>query len=89
MGMYYKTDEEKQRLSKIKEVRCKNFSEFLTSIRINHKVNNNGYHIQVQVQHNFYPSKGSYYNSESTKKFRYPKFKSGDDFLEFIGKNSK
>tara|TARA_R100000951_G_scaffold103090_2_gene95527 strand:- start:6179 stop:6448 length:270 start_codon:yes stop_codon:yes gene_type:complete len=89
MGFYYKTDEQKKQISKQKVNSCDNFSQFLTENRIRHNVFNNGYHIQTQVQHNFYPSKGTYYNSESGKKFGYPKFKDVNAFLQFLGKYTK
>jgi len=75
--------------SEVKIKRCEDFIEFLKNNRINHRVNNNGYHIQLQVQHNFYPSKGTYYNSASGKKFHYKKFESSSELLKFLSKNVK
>ena len=72
-----------------KLVTCKDFSDFLKKNHINHEVYNNGYHIQVQIQHNFYPSTGIYYNSASGKKFKYPLFEDGSTFLNFLSKNVK
>lgn len=88
MGWFQKTEEEKARISKLKLERCVAFSDFLTENRINHRVLNGGYHIQVQQYHNFYPSKGSYYNPDTGKKFFYKKFKTIQEFYEFLQKNS-
>ena len=67
---------------------CDNFSKLLDSFRINHR-RCNPYHIQIQVQHNFYPSKKTYYNSESGKKFTYPDFKNVNEVTDFLSKNVK
>lgn len=70
-----------------KNEKCKAFHQTLKNWRISHLVENQGYHFQVQIQHNFYPSKGIYWNSVSRKKFRYPKWKDVNEFLQFLGKN--
>ena len=67
--------------------KCKAFSEQLTAWRINHGVHNDGFHIQVQRFHNFYPSTGRYYNSQTKKNFIYKKFNNVSDFYEHLQNN--
>ena len=69
-----------------KILKCDEFVEKLKSFRINFE-RHSIYHIQIQSQHNFYPSKGTYYNSESGAKFKYPNFKDSNDFLAFLSEN--
>lgn len=64
----------------------KEFSETLNRFKINHVVHGK-YHVQIQTVHNFYPTKGTYYNSETGKKFKYPEFKDVNEVLMFLGGN--
>lgn len=59
-------------------------SEKLKEARITHEIYNKGYHLQIQLIHNFYPSTGTYYNSDTTHKSRYPEFKDGHEVLQWI-----
>jgi len=67
---------------------CERFSEQLKEWRISHQVFNRGFHIQVQVIHNFYPTKQSYYNSESDDKCFYPNWKDVNDFQKWLGQKT-
>lgn len=67
---------------------CKIFSDWLTENKINHNVFNKGYHIQIQVQHNFYPSTSVYYNGESGKKITFTSFKTINDLYKFLSDNT-
>lgn len=67
---------------------CEMFVGKLKEWRVNHQVFNNGFHIQIQKVHNFYPTKQSYYNSESGHKCFYPAFKDGNDFLKWLSERT-
>lgn len=67
---------------------CDGFAKKLSQFRINFKRCSH-YHIQIQVQHNFYPSTGVYYNSESGERFKYKNFESAKDVLTFLSEHVK
>lgn len=69
-----------------KRQKCDDFCEMLDRFNISY-VRHTPYHIQIQIQHNFYPSNHSYYNSGSGKKCRIPEFKDGNDVLMFLSTN--
>lgn len=71
---------------KIKQ--CDDFEKLLKSLRISFE-RPSTYHFQIMTIHNFYPTKGTYYNSDTEKKKPYPKFKSHDQVMKFIGTNTK
>ncbi len=66
--------------------KVKDFCELLKGFRINY-ILCNPYHVQVQVVHNFYPTKQKYYNSLTNERFIYPDFKNVNEFLKFLGDN--
>lgn len=66
--------------------RCDDFCEMLKGFRINFE-RHSVYHVQIMIQHNFYPSKETYYNSESGVKMRYPQFKNANEVHEFLSEN--
>lgn len=74
-------------MSKI--AKCNEFIKKLEDFRLNFHVFNKGYQIQIQIIHNFYPSTGSYYNSETGEKLFYPDFKDRNDLLKWIAKRTK
>ena len=65
---------------------CDDFEQQLKEYRINYK-RYSTYHFQIQRQHNFYPTKKSYYNSESDEKFTHPTFKNNNELLAFLSEN--
>lgn len=67
---------------------CKRFKQDLNSWKINFCVFNNGFHFQVQKEHNFYPSKHTYYNSRTGNRCFYPKFTSSNEFMAFLREQS-
>ena len=67
--------------------KAKDFSLWLTKHRINHEVHNFGWHIQVQVEHHFYPSTNKYMNSKTGKIKTYKDFKRPHLFNTFIQNN--
>ena len=66
--------------------KCNLFCDKLKAWRVNFD-RHSDYHIQVQIQHNFYPSKGTYYNSVTGKKSFYPLFENVNEFQEFLRDN--
>lgn len=60
------------------------FSKDLDKMKVSHRVLNNGYHIQVMVIHNFYPSKKTYYNSDTGRKCKYNEFKNQNELFDFL-----
>lgn len=69
-----------------KEIICDAFCNTLSNYRISFK-RHNLYHVQIQGVHNFYPSKGTYYNSDTEHKCKFPEFKSHDDVVKFLREN--
>jgi len=67
--------------------KCSKFSSKLKEWRISHLVFNRGYHIQIQREHNFYPSTNIYYNPNTGKKFRFSMFKNVTELNTFLSKN--
>lgn len=61
-------------------------AQILKDSNVTHQVYNNGNHIQISMIHNFYPN-GTYYNSETNTRLKYPEFKGMPDLLEFIREN--
>lgn len=70
-----------------KAAECEAFDKMLNEYKISYK-RCSEYHFQVQRVYNFYPTTGIFYNSDTGKKFEYPEFKDGNDFLKFLGENS-
>ena len=68
--------------------KCNDFANLLKSFKINFE-RHSEYHIQVQREHNFYPSNNTYYNSESGKKISIPKFKCSTEFLQFLSEHTQ
>ncbi len=64
------------------------FCEKLDGFRVNYR-RHNPYHVQVQIEHNFYPCKRTYYNSETGKKFKYDDFETVGELMEFLSNNVK
>jgi len=64
---------------------CQDFLDKLNKWKINHEVFNNGIHVQIQRIHNFYPTKRSYYNTETGEKSFYPNFKNNNELLLWLG----
>lgn len=70
---------------KTKKQLCQDFADQLKKWKINHEVFNDGIHIQIQRIHNFYPTKSSYYNTDTGEKTFYPKFKSNNELMLWLG----
>lgn len=73
---------------KTKQDKIDAFLKKLKEFRISHRSFNFDNHIQVQVEHNFYPTTGRYYNSNNGKKCFFPDFKDVSEFLDFIKQNT-
>lgn len=67
---------------------CDFFQEQLEFFDVEHKRLNSGFHFQIQKEHNFYPTKRSYYNSQTGKKCHYPEFKNQKEFWIWIDQQS-
>lgn len=65
-----------------KKTDCDSFEEFLKKHRLNYE-RHSDYHFQIQRIHNFYPSTGVYYNSDSGRKINC-KINSKEDILSVI-----
>lgn len=63
---------------------CERFGQQLEEFNVEFEVFNNGYHFQIQKDHNFYPTKRSYYNSENGQKCFYPEFKNEKHFWKWM-----
>lgn len=66
-----------------KQEMCDKFATQLESWKVNFQ-RHSTYHIQIQIVHNFYPSKGSYYNSDSGERANYSSFESGDELIKWL-----
>ena len=62
------------------------FCEKLKSLRISYK-RHNTYHVQVDSIHNFYPSRGTYYNSATEHKCKFPDFEKHSEVVDFLREN--
>lgn len=63
---------------------CDFFAEQLEYLDIKYSRYNNGFHFQIDTIHNFYPTKRTYYNSETGAKSHFRDFRTKDDFYSFI-----
>lgn len=75
-------------INKLKINQCDDFEKILKNFRMNYK-RHSTYHFQVQTVHNFYPSKGTYYNSKTGVNKTYPSFNDVNEFLIFLGNNNE
>lgn len=71
-----------------KQRKALDFKQWLIDNDINHEVHNFGWHIQINGEHQFYPSTNKYMNSNTGVIKRYKTFKSKKSFMKFIIENT-